>query len=600
MSRPPRNSVVIQDQLSSNGQWRLFEDPVAVVQTCHLDKVMDCLERIDVYTQNGLHAAGFLSYEAAGGLDAALQSHRLKELPLIWFGIYKKAQLITLPDPGESSFYLGEWKSSTSIDEYNRSIGEIKRHIENGDTYQVNYTLRLKNSFSGDPWKFFLTLMDAQHSGYCAYIHFGHHHICSLSPELFFSLSDGKMTCRPMKGTAKRGGDALEDQERERWLFSSKKNRAENVMIVDMIRNDLGRIAKTGSVRVDRLFSIEKYSTLFQMTSTVTADIYLPFSTIFKNMFPCASITGAPKIKTMEIIKNIESDPRGIYTGSIGYIAPDRKAQFNVAIRTVTIDVQSGRAEYGVGGGIVWDSEASQEYEECWAKAAILYQKHPAFELIETLLWTSHKGFNLLDFHFERLSSSARYFQFEFSPEDWSRQIDAFNARHHADAKRVRITLSPSGKLSLEASPVISLRGSKVALASEASLQHSQFVFHKTSRREFYTGQLDRHPEMADIILWNQDGMITESCVANVVVLQGKTLYTPPLSDGLLPGVFRKHLLEHGIIKEKCISVDECLRSSNVFLINSLRGWISLDKANADNVWIVRDDLRFQTPASSF
>src|SRR6266566_5867586 len=376
MNRVARHTVLIQDQLSGNTQWLLFSNPVTVIQTHELDNVIDCLKAVEAHTKKGLYAAGFISYEAARAMDPALQTHAPGALPLAWFGIYDGCDPIDLPGADPAQYRLGEWVPSIPRDDYDAAIARIKHHIRNGDTYQVNYTLRLRNTFSGDPWQLFLTLHKAQRSDYCAYLNLDRFHICSVSPELFFSLDEGKLTCKPMKGTVKRGYTTVEDKEREQWLFSSQKNRAENVMIVDMIRNDMGSIATTGSVRVEGLFSIEKYPTVLQMTSTVTSRVSAPISEILRKMFPCASITGAPKVKTMEIIKNLEPDPRGIYTGSIGYIAPGGRTQFNVAIRTVAIDLEKNAAEYGVGGGIVWDSKATEEYDECQAKAAVLFQKH--------------------------------------------------------------------------------------------------------------------------------------------------------------------------------------------------------------------------------
>jgi len=597
MQQLPNNSVLIQGEFSETERWLLFSNPIVVIKTDRLEHVMDCLRTVEAYTQKGLYAAGFVSYEASGAMDGVLQTHDLDAFPLVWFGVYDRFETLTLPEPAPETFHLGEWTPSISLADYHDAITTIKQHIQNGDTYQVNYTLRLRNTFSGDPWAFFLTLHRAQRCDYSAYIHFDRHHICSVSPELFFSLDEGKLTCKPMKGTVKRGYTTIEDKEREQWLFSSEKNRAENVMIVDMIRNDMGRIAKTGSVNVEKLFSVDKYPTVLQMTSTVASEVSVSLSEIFQKMFPCASITGAPKVKTMEIIKKLEPDARGVYTGSIGYIAPDGKAQFNVAIRTVAIDMESKTAEYGVGGGIVWDSEAIDEYEECKTKAAVLLQRHPEFDLIETLLWDANQGFYLLDYHLERLSDSAKYFQFKFPREEWDEKIKACA---YAENKRVRVTLSRSGKLIFEAAPILSMRGCKVDLAVKALPKQSQFLFHKTTHRQAYTDLLANQPNMADLILWNEEGFITESSIANIVIARKDGFFTPPIRQGLLPGIFRRHLLEQGVVKEKDISIDEMLRAQAIFLVNSVRGWMLLDKSNQDNTWVINSDFRYETPSMSF
>ena len=283
--------------------------------------------------------------------------------------------------------------------------------------------MRLNSEFSGGEWDFFLNLAQTQNK-YAAYIDTGRYVICSASPELFFKLDGNKIYSHPMKGTAKRGRTTLEDKEQAEWLHNSLKNRAENVMIVDMIRNDLGRIAEIGSVQVPELFTIEKYPTLFQMTSTVQAKTNASLDEIFSALFPCASITGAPKVSTMNIIAELETTPRKIYTGSIGYISPNRKAQFNVAIRTALIDRENKTAEYGVGGGIVWDSTSADEYSEALLKARVLTERPRTFDLIETLLWTPEDGYFLREKHIARMQDSAEYFGFPFSREEFEHQLD--------------------------------------------------------------------------------------------------------------------------------------------------------------------------------
>lgn len=373
------NSVVLQDSLSPTNEWSLFSDPLVVVQTKVIEEVLGCLRTVEAHTKQGRYAVGFISYEAAAAMDPAFQTHASTGFPLLWFGVYENRQSIKLPTANVGAYRLGAWTPSVSFDEYRDAINQIKNHINDGHAYQVNYTFRLRNSFSGDAWEFFLALQESQRSRHCAYANLGRYHICSASPELFFTLDNEKLISKPMKGTIKRGSTTAEDDKLVDWLQTSQKNRAENVMIVDMVRSDMGSIAKTGTVSVEKLFSIEKYPTVLQMTSTVAADVSSSVTDILRGMFPCASITGAPKVKATEIIKNLEKDPRGIYTGSIGYLAPDGKAEFNVAIRTVVVDTKNANAEYGVGGGIVWDSDAQDEYEECKAKAAVLTRTSSAF-----------------------------------------------------------------------------------------------------------------------------------------------------------------------------------------------------------------------------
>lgn len=407
-----KNQIILHN--TATKQWMRFENPEEVFIANCIEEVIPCLNKIEeMVLEHGLYAAGFLSYEAAPAFDEALCVKPMDSFPLVWFSMYAKPEMFQLPVHEVASAYtLGKWSPSVSTSVYERTIAEIKELIARGDTYQVNYTFRLNTTFTGDSWSFFLKLVQAQQTGYAAYIDMGRYIICSASPELFFRLDDNKLVSRPMKGTAARGRTLSEDKVQSEWLYNSEKNRAENIMIVDMIRNDMGRIANIGSVEVTSFYDIERYPTLFQMTSTVASTTSSSVTEIMTALFPCASITGAPKPRTMEIISELETTPRRIYTGSIGYIAPDRKAQFNVAIRTVLIDRKAEQAEYGFGGGIVWDSDSTDEYNECQVKARILTSDRPEFSLLETMLWTSDIGYFLLDYHFKRLLDSAEYFDY--------------------------------------------------------------------------------------------------------------------------------------------------------------------------------------------
>ncbi len=366
------HTAVLRDG-RENGHWLLFRNPHTVVAASHPEEVIASLQEIDSLRKHGAHVVGFIGYEAAVAFDSAFKTSSLPvALPLIWFGAYERVEAIYPPTPSSRDYTLAPWTPSVSLHEYRASIDRIKDAIQGGDTYQVNYTMRLRSDFRGNPWALFLALHQAQQSIYACYINLGRYHICSVSPELFFSRSNDLLVCKPMKGTAKRGSSPLDDRLAEQRLRLSSKNRSENVMIVDMVRSDIGRIAVPGSVRVDGLFNVERYPTLFQMTSTVSARVGASIIEVFRALFPCASVTGAPKVKTMEIIRELESEPRGIYTGAIGHILPNGDGHFNVAIRTVVVDTHKQCAEYGTGSGIVWDSSANEEYEECLTKAEIL------------------------------------------------------------------------------------------------------------------------------------------------------------------------------------------------------------------------------------
>lgn len=556
--------------------WMHFTRPRAVLRAGALSDVMPLLAEVQRCTaQEGLYAAGWIGYEAAPAFDPALRTRAPSAFPLACFGIFGPPAILTaLPAAGRPCGNPA-WHPSVSRDEYGDAIARIKGHIAAGDTYQVNYTLRQWSAFGEDPWPFFLrTCADAR---YGAFVEAGPFSICSASPELFFSLRGERIFSKPMKGTENRGKTTAEDRENSRRLYHSEKNRAENVMIVDMIRNDLGRIAHYGSVRVPSLFDIETYPTVLQMTSTVEARTTASLPEILQALFPCASITGAPKAKTMEIIAAIETAPRNIYTGTIGFFGPARRALFNVAIRTTLIDQEASTAEYGVGGGIVWDSTTAGEYAECLTKARIILD--PAspspFDLLETLLWTAEGGFFLLSRHLERLRDSALYFDYPYDEPSIREKLSAVVAPASPGPLRIRLLLSGNGAVECQAAPLDPPSGRPVRLgiAKEAVRSQDPFLFHKTTRRGLYETALARRPDADDVLLYNERGEVTESCIANVVVLMDGRLLTPPLHCGLLNGTYRAELLENGEISEGIVGLSELNKAEKIFLVNSVRKW---------------------------
>ena len=560
-----------------NSGWLVFSNPEDVLLAQTPAEVLDVLIEVERrVNQESLFAAGFLSYEAASGFDPAYVTNTDHRLPLVCFGLFSDVhECDTVKSPGGTSNSLSPWQMTTSRAQYVDSLSAIKRQIELGNTYQINYTVRQRAANITNPWELFLTT--ASDAPYAAYIECQDHAIVSASPELFFRLRNEYLICKPMKGTAPRGLTSAEDLALHKELHESSKNHAENVMITDMVRNDLGRIAKPGTVSASKLFEIEKYPTVWQMTSTVSARTDASVSDIFTALFPSASVTGAPKVSSMEIIGKLEDTPREIYTGAIGFIGPGRQAQFSVAIRTALVDKKTKEAVYGVGGGIVWDSDADEEYRECLIKAKILSTSNPAqgFELLETLLWVPEGGFFLLDEHLSRMQASAAYFDFAFDPKMIREALAGLEDRLPAQRHRIRLLLRRNGDVRSTETPITldyEVPQQRILLAREPIKIDTPFIYHKTTRREVYERALQIADNGDDVLLWNEDGFITETCIANVIVSIDGVRYTPPVECGLLAGTYREWLLRKDEIIERKIHVSEISPASELTLINSVRG----------------------------
>ncbi len=559
-----------------SGRWLRFPCPVEVVSAQTIDGVMPALVRIhEAVEKRGLIAVGFVAYEAAPAFDKNFRVHSpVSEMPLLSFGLFEGPTESGEPfNHYSGACSIGKWSASQNENAYRRSVGRVRDHIAAGDTYQVNHTFRLRASFEGDPEALFLDLVRSQPTSFAAYLDMGGRVICSASPELLFRLDGDRLVCRPMKGTLRRGWDLESDREFESRLAASLKDRAENAMIVDMVRNDLGRVADVGSVEVTSSFVIERHPTVFQMTSTVEAKTGAPVSEIIAALFPFASVTGAPKVRTMELINELESDPRGVYTGAIGVIEPGRRSRFSVAIRTAVVDREAGCVEYGVGSGVVWDSEAGDEYRECLLKARVLAQQAPDFDLLETMLWDPDAGYLFLDRHLERLAGAAEYFDRPFDREG---VVERLRTVPPTRSLRVRLLLAADGSHRIEAFPFDS--GSDAArvrlgLAAEPVKRQDPFLHFKTTHRTVYEQARATRPDCDDVLLWNERGEVTESTIANIVAgIDGK-LVTPPVSCGLLAGTFRAELIERGEISERIITIDKLPDADALHLINSVQGW---------------------------
>ncbi len=565
--------VVLRDE--TRRKWLDFASPCQIMTTRRIEEVLPLVRRIEEgVRRDGLYAAGFISYEAAPAFDPSLPVKEDEEFPLLWFGLFEQVNEITALFNGDEAGVSIPWHPSVTPEEYRRCLSAIRNFIRNGDTYQVNFTYRLRARTDIDPWHLFVRIAGDDEAPLAAFVDTGEWAVCSASPELFLKIDGRRIESRPMKGTAARGLWFEDDLAKREALTCSEKERAENVMIVDMVRNDLGRVALCGSVHVPFLFEIEKYPSVWQMTSTVCAGSCEPLDRILQATFPPASITGAPKRRTMEIIAEIESSPRRIYTGTIGFMTPERRAQFNVAIRTVLLHRASGRAEYGVGGGIVWDSKPAAEYEECLAKTKVLSPFTRDFDLLETMLWSSESGYSLLEYHMKRLARSADYFGFRADFRKIRDELAKVSAGLPSGLHRVRLLVSRPGNIRCEAAALesTSMRFGDVVLAKSPVDTGDVFLYHKTTYRRVYEEAVRMCPGSGDVLLFNEAGQVTESTVANVAVEIDGLLCTPPVRCGLLPGTQRAWLLDHDRLQERIISVQEVLGSPNVYLLNSVRG----------------------------
>ena len=580
---------------------RVFTDPVRILEARTLADVAGLFPQIEEAVRVGHFVAGFFAYECGLFFEpsAALRPGRKKDL-LAWFGIYERSYCFDHAtgkfvdgDPTDLHFGLEPPAASAPLvalgldeEQFTARIEQIHEWIRAGDVYQLNFTFPVQLKSEERPAALYARLRAAQPVDYGAFLHCQEgRHILSLSPELFFRMQqkDGKrlITTQPMKGTARRGRTTSEDREIADRLVIDPKNRAENVMIVDLIRNDLGRICTFGSVRVEKLFDVERYPTLWQMTSTVTGELRpdIGYEQIFRALFPCGSITGAPKIRAMQLLAQIEDNPRGIYTGAIGFFSQEQTV-FNVAIRTLVLE--NGEATMGVGGGIVIDSEPKAEFRECQLKAEFLTRTTEPFSLIETMLWNG--GYPLIDLHLDRLADSADYFGFTCDRAAVQAALLA-EAALFADQRprKVRLLLDSDGTTHIAAEPIAGLSSAepaRVSIAAERMVPDDRFLFHKTTNRKLYDSAFAAASSagFADILFLNTRGEVTEGAISNVLIEKDGRWYTPPVVCGLLPGVYRRFLLEtRADLEEKILTLDDVRNADAVYICNAVRGLRRVD-----------------------
>jgi len=574
------------DLTGASPSFRLIE-PVGVLEATRPDEVVPTIAAAEGAAARGLWVAGFVAYEAALGLDPALQVRSrtaddpFARLPLAWFAMFERREETVLPSPrDETTPDADAWQPSVDRARYDEAVARIREHIAAGDTYQVNHTLRLRSTVRGDERGLYRDLCFAQRGAHAAYLNAGRYRVLSASPELFFRIDGDRLTTRPMKGTAPRGRWLDEDEDIRRALTSSVKDRAENAMIVDLLRNDLGRISRTGSVEWSKVFEPERFETVWQLTSTISSTLGAGAGLVdvFRALFPCGSVTGAPKVRTMQLIAELEDSPRGVYCGAVGYLAPvaagPPSASFNVPIRTVLVDAESGVAEYGVGGGITFDSSASGEFDETVAKARVLTARRPSFELLETMRRDPGKPIRRLRQHLDRLGDSATYFGFTLDVEAIRVALMAAGEGSERPV-RVRLRLARSGATDIAVTPSDLGAPEPVRLElDDVPVDPSDiFLFHKTTLRRRYEDARARHPDADDTLLVNTRGEITETSVANVAVELDGRWWTPPLDAGLLPGTERAALLAEGTIEERTVTVGEARAAEGLAVFSSSRGW---------------------------
>lgn len=572
--------VLLDDARATGaGMARLYRDPLEIVAASAIADIPAAMERLARAKTGGLHAAGYIAYEASPAFEPGLPVRHDPSLPLLWFGLFRGFAAIPadevaalLPDPDGA--WAGMPEPEISAADYAARFARVRDYIAAGDIYQANLSFRARVPVAGHPLALYARLRAASEAGWGGAVFTGEHWLLSASPELFFTLDNGMLTARPMKGTARRHADAVADRAAAAALGADPKERAENLMIVDLLRNDLSRVAKAGSVAVPDLFTVETYPTIHTMTSTVTARLSPDRAPVdvLKTLFPCGSITGAPKIRAMEIIAEVETSARGAYTGSIGWLDPAGDAAFNVVIRTLTMKRGAVEAEIGLGSAVVADSSAAGEWAECLAKGRFVTAGARAFDLIETMAFDPSDGLLLLERHLERMKASADALGFAFDRHEVRNELQAATFRLRA-ASRVRLLLARSGAVAIEIRPAPPTPRAPVAVALQPlPVAPADFrLRHKTTDRGFYHEALAKAGSF-EVIFMDGEGRLTEGSFTNIFVERDGALLTPPLARGLLPGILRGQLLDEGRAVESDLAADDL--ADGFFIGNAVRGLI--------------------------
>ena len=551
---------------STGTGWLLYCQPEEVIEVATIDALAKALDTIEAWATAGFTCLGYVQYgEVVSGTQVVIPS--LKTQPVATFGVFSEGTEYGLDSSQEYGF-LGEG-CHISFQDYAIQFAQVKSALAAGEAYQINLTYELSGNFWGEPQTIFGKLFEVQPTQHAMYLEHNDLIVISMSPETYLRRRGDELQMKPMKGTRARGATSAQDESLKLDLASSTKDQAENLMIVDMVRNDLGRISTPGSVSTEALFEISPYPTVWQMTSTVTSRTDAALSEIFKATFPCASITGAPKTAAMDLIRALEQRDRGIYTGAVGQIGPWTKVDLGVAIRTLEMDSQKQRWRYGVGSGVVWDSQAEDEWAETLDKAKFL-QAAQDFQLIETCRFTPLVGVERLPLHIERLSRSAAALGFELDIDALQSELGLVHSDHPS---RIRVTLSRRGDLNITVAPlpppteVIRLSLAKAPIDSSTI-----FTRHKTTHRQCYDAAEPLVPDADDVLLFNEQGELMETRIFNVFLVINGICWTPALSSGCLPGVYREQLLRAGAAQERTLTIKDLGAASQIFVTNSLRG----------------------------
>lgn len=586
-------TFVLLDNSSGRGAPSLlFSEPLEIISAATAEEVPAALARLEAGTAAGHHAAGFFAYELGYVLEPKIRDlfPKGRSVPLLWFGLYRAPREMSEREidhwlathTRSGSYQFTSVTTAWSQAEYETRFSAVQDKIRAGDIYQLNLTFKARFRLEGSPLTFYRDMRQRQRVAYAGIVDTGEVTVLSASPELFIEKHGRVVSTRPMKGTAPRAGTPEADADARRVLSSDLKQRAENLMIVDLMRNDLGRIAEVGSVSVTDLFTVETFRTLHQMTSGVRATLKegVGLADLIRAIFPPGSVIGAPKIRAMELIRDYETEPRGVYCGAIGTISPQGSALFNVAIRTPVI-FRDGRGEMGIGSGVVYDSVGAKEYAECLLKMKFLTDPPKSFELIETLLHEAGSGYWLLDGHLGRLAGSAAYFGYAYDEAKVRDALDKAVAGRAGERLRVRLLLAEDGALTVTVADQAAPGSAMRYVISDTRLDSTNaFLFHKTTRRELYDREWQHFNETlkADEVLYlNERGEVAEGSRTNVFIERGGKLLTPPLSSGLLPGVLRGELIRSGKAEEAILTLDDLGRADQVYVGNSVRGLVKAE-----------------------